>query len=106
MNKIGYSKVNNLEECTCFVEDNIYNKIFSNITLEKNIINTSFTDCEFINCIMNIKVSNSTFTNCKFINSDMSNIEFDECGLHFITISNSKLTGLELTNGVIKNSIY
>ena len=92
MNKIGFNTVLNIEESKLDLEDNIiYNKIFKNEVILTDINNITFDDCIFENCTINKKFNTCILTNCKFINCDLTNVEFTDSGIHYITITNSKL---------------
>lgn len=85
-------------------KDKIYNKYYKNEIFD-DIISIDIMDTIFDNCSFKGNIINTTITNCLFKNCDMSNTNIIECGLHYITIINSKLLGLEITDSMLKNSI-
>ena len=104
MNKVGYSKVNNLQNAILNLnESTIYNCKFKN-ELINNIKSITFDDCEFHNCKIEGVIDYCTFTNCLFINCDLSNCTIKECGIHYITIEGSKMLGLSFIDSLIKNT--
>ena len=105
MNKIGFKDVENICECEFILDDTIiYNKCYKDENIDE-LNSLTFDDCVFFKCVFLKNINNTIFTNCKFINCDFSNVEVSKCGLHFITIIDSKMVGTNFIDSSIRNSI-
>lgn len=95
-----------LEEATLIDDDIMLNKRFNNVTFKKNIIGTSFDNCEFINCTFECQIKRATFFNCKFEKCEMSNIIFEDVGIHSSLYDGIHAVGTNYINCKIKNTIF
>lgn len=95
-----------LEEVSEINDDIMLNKRFTNVTFKKNIIGTSFDNCEFINCTFECAIKRATFFNCKFEKCEMSNIILEDVGIHSTLFLNNHAVGTNYIGCNIKNTIF
>lgn len=73
-----------------FTENSYFQKTFSNIALEKEVIkNVEFEDCRFKNC---------SFVDCIFIKCKFIGCRFDSCGISAVSPTDSIFVDVKFTN--------
>lgn len=74
-----------------FTKNSFYEKTFSNITLEKEVVkNIEFEDCRFKNC---------SFVDCTFIKCKFIGCKFDSCGISAVIPTDSTFVDVKFSNG-------